>query len=74
MNSKVINEIKIKGGRVLKLVEGDISERNVDVIVNPANSHLQHGGGVASIIVRKGGSIIQHESDKIGFVQVVIQQ
>ena len=70
MNSKVINEIKIKGGRVLTLVEGDITERNIDVIVNPANSYLQHGGGVASIIVRKGGSIIQEESDKIGFVQV----
>ena len=70
MNSKVINEIKIKDGRVLTLVEGDITERNVDVIVNPANSYLQHGGGVASTIVRKGGNIIQEESDKIGFVQV----
>ena len=70
MTSKVINEIKIKGGRVLTLVEGDITERNVDVIVNPANSYLQHGGGIASTIVRKGGSIIQEESDKIGFVQV----
>ena len=70
MNSKVISEIKIKGGKVLTLVEGDITERNVDVIVNPANSYLQHGGGVASTIVRKGGSIIQEESDKIGFIQV----
>jgi O-acetyl-ADP-ribose deacetylase len=70
MNSKVISEIKIKGGKVLILVEGDITERNVDVIVNPANSYLQHGGGVASTIVRKGGSIIQEESDKIGFIQV----
>lgn len=70
MNSKVVDEIKIKGGRMLKLVEGDITERNVDVIVNPANSYLQHGGGVAGTIVRKGGSIIQEESDKIGFLQV----
>jgi O-acetyl-ADP-ribose deacetylase len=70
MNTKVISEIKIKGGKVLTLVEGDITERNVDVIVNPANSYLQHGGGVASTIVRKGGSIIQEESDKIGFIQV----
>ena len=74
MNSKVIDKIKIKGGRALALVEGDITERNVDVIVNPANSYLQHGGGVArtilSTILRKGGGIIQEESDKIGFVQV----
>ena len=54
MTSKVINEIKIKGGRVLTLVEGDITERIVDVIVNPANSYLQHGGGIASTIVKKG--------------------
>lgn len=70
MNSKVVDKIKIKGGRVLTLVEGDITERNVDGIVNPANSYLQHGGGVVGTIVRKGGRIIQEESDKIGFVQV----
>lgn len=70
MNATVVDEIKIKGSRMLTLVEGDITERNVDVIVNPANSYLQHGGGVAGTIVRKGGSIIQEESDKIGFLQV----
>jgi O-acetyl-ADP-ribose deacetylase len=70
MNSKVVDEIKIKGGRMLTLVEGDITERNVDVIVNPANSYLQHGGGVAGTRVMKGGRIIQKESDKIGFLQV----
>jgi O-acetyl-ADP-ribose deacetylase len=42
----------------------------VDVIVNAANSYLKHGAGVAGAIVRKGGSIIQQESDAIGFVQV----
>ena len=70
MNSRVINEIKIKEGRMLTLVEGDITERNVDVIVNPANSYLRHGGGIASTIVKKGGSIIQEESNKIGFIKV----
>ena len=70
MNSRVINEIKIKDGRMLMLVEGDITERNVDVIVNPANSYLRHGGGIASTIVKKGGSIIQEESNKIGFIKV----
>src|SRR5512139_4138259 len=57
-------------GRALKLVLGDITERDVDVIVNAANSHLQHGGGVAGAIVRKGGQIIQDESDRIGYVPV----
>jgi len=51
-------------------VRGDITERNTDAIVNAANSYLNHGGGVAAAIVRKGGSTIQDESDKIGFVPV----
>jgi len=66
---KVISEKKING-KTLRLVQGDITERDVDAIVNAANSHLQHGGGVAGAIVRKGGHIIQEESDRIGFVPV----
>jgi O-acetyl-ADP-ribose deacetylase len=49
---------------------GDITERNVDVIVNAANSELRHGGGLPAAIIRKGGQIIQDESDKIGYVLV----
>ena len=56
--------------RTLRLVKGDITERNVDAIINAANSYLQHGGGVAGAIVRKGGNVIQEESNKIGFVPV----
>ncbi len=66
---KVISEKKIDG-RTLRLVQGDITERDVDAIVNAANSYLQHGGGVAGAIVRKGGRVIQEESDRIGFVPV----
>ena len=56
--------------RKLRLVQADITERDVDAIVNAANSHLQHGGGVAGAIVRKGGQIIQDESDRIGYTPV----
>lgn len=56
--------------KTLRLFFGDITEREVDAIVNPANSELQHGGGVAGIIVSKGGQIIQEESNKIGYVPV----
>lgn len=55
---------------ILILKRGDITEEDADAIVNAANSHMQHGGGVAGAIVRKGGSIIQRESDKIGHVPV----
>jgi O-acetyl-ADP-ribose deacetylase (regulator of RNase III) len=66
---KVISEYII-GDKSLRLVQGDITERGVDAVVNAANSYLQHGGGVAGAIVRKGGNIIQQESDKIGFTPV----
>lgn len=66
---KLVAEHKIDN-KTLRLVFGDITERDVDAIVNAANSNLQHGGGVAGAIVRKGGQIIQEESDKIGFVPV----
>ncbi|NCO66985.1 MAG: macrodomain protein [Nitrospirae bacterium CG_4_10_14_0_8_um_filter_41_23] len=66
---KIISEHKIEG-KTLRLVQGDITDRNVDAIVNAANSYLQHGGGVAGAIVRKGGQIIQEESNKIGFTPV----
>lgn len=66
---KAISEKKING-KTLRLVQGDITERDVDAIVNAANSHLQHGGGVAGAIVRKGGHVIQEESDRIGYVPV----
>lgn len=62
MEEKVIN------GKKIRIMMGDITERDCDAIVNAANSHLKHGGGVAGAIVRKGGRIIQEESDKIGFV------
>ncbi len=58
------------GKTTIRLVSADLTERDVEAIVNAANSHLQHGGGVAGAIVRKGGRIIQDESDKIGYVPV----
>ncbi|MBI5141219.1 MAG: macro domain-containing protein [Nitrospirae bacterium] len=57
-------------GRAVRIVEGDLTEQDADAIVNAANEHLQHGGGVAGAIVRKGGRIIQDESDAIGFTSV----
>ena len=61
---------KTINGKIMRLISADITERDVDAIVNAANSRLQHGGGVAGAIVRKGGQIIQDESNAIGHVPV----
>jgi O-acetyl-ADP-ribose deacetylase (regulator of RNase III) len=50
----------------LILIEGDITELDVDAIVNAANSQLQLGSGVAGAIREKGGPSIQEECDKLG--------
>ncbi|MGC2064505.1 MAG: macro domain-containing protein [Thermodesulfovibrionales bacterium] len=66
---KIIMEQAISD-RHVRLVRGDITGRDTDAIVNAANTYLQHGGGVAGAIVRKGGQVIQDESDIIGFTPV----
>lgn len=66
---EIIEEVLLAATRV-RVVRGDITEAPVDAVVNAANSHLAHGGGVAGAIVRKGGGVIQEESDRIGYVPV----
>lgn len=67
---EVLAEKVLPNNRVIKVILGDITEEETDAIVNAANSRLQHGGGVAGAIVRKGGRIIQEESNKIGYCPV----
>jgi O-acetyl-ADP-ribose deacetylase (regulator of RNase III) len=60
-----MNEITISNSKI-KLIQGDITELNTDVIVNAANAQLRLGSGVAGAIRRKGGPLIQEECNKIG--------
>lgn len=66
--STVRRETTLPSGQRILVVEGDLTQEAVDAIVNAANERLQHGGGVAGAIVRKGGRVIQEESNRIGHV------
>ena len=61
--NKILREKPFPSGQVFQIVQGDITQEQVDAIVNAANSRLQHGGGVAGVILRKGGQQIQRESN-----------
>ena len=50
----------------IKLKQGDITDMEVDVIVNAANAQLRLGSGVAGAIRKKGGPKIQEECNQIG--------
>ncbi|ESO09298.1 hypothetical protein HELRODRAFT_136060, partial [Helobdella robusta] len=45
----------------IQLILGSILESNADVIVNAANSRLQHNGGVAHAISMAAGTDVQAE-------------
>ena len=59
----ILAERKLPSSQTIQIVRGDITTEEVDAIVNAANEHLQHGGGVARTISRQGGPEIQKESD-----------
>src|ERR1700690_3519386 len=50
--------------------QGDLTEMDVDAIVNAANNDLILGAGVAGAIHRKGGDSIQEECNEIGSIPV----
>ena len=55
---------------MIDVVQGDITEIEVDAVVNAANNHFWMGGGVAGAIKRKGGIEIEREAVSKGPVSV----
>jgi O-acetyl-ADP-ribose deacetylase (regulator of RNase III) len=55
---------------LIVLTKGDITEMEVDAIVNAANIELVLGGGVALAIAKKGGPSIQEECKKLAPIPV----
>jgi O-acetyl-ADP-ribose deacetylase (regulator of RNase III) len=58
------------GNVTIRLIEGDITELDVDAIVNAANNELWMGAGVAGAMKRKGGQVIEDEAMKKGPIPV----
>jgi O-acetyl-ADP-ribose deacetylase (regulator of RNase III) len=60
--NQVLREVSLGPKVLFQIVHGDITQESVDAVVNAANTQLRHGGGVAGVISRKGGPLIQKES------------
>jgi len=54
----------------IEIIQGDITDQEVDAIINAANNDLVLGSGVAGAIRRKGGPSIQEECDRHGPIKV----
>jgi O-acetyl-ADP-ribose deacetylase (regulator of RNase III)/ADP-ribose pyrophosphatase YjhB (NUDIX family) len=57
--------MKIKNTEI-KVMLGDITESRAEAIVNAANNKLLMGGGLAGVIKRKGGRMIEEEALRKG--------
>lgn len=64
-----MNEKRVGRGCVV-LRQGDITECDLDAIVNAANNHLWMGAGVAGAIKKKGGEAIEAEAVSKGPIRV----
>ena len=64
-----MTEFKIRNC-VVSVILGDITQTQTDAIVNPANSRLVMGGGVAGAIKRIGGPTIEKEAVQKGPIRV----
>jgi O-acetyl-ADP-ribose deacetylase (regulator of RNase III) len=63
--------VKAKVGQATVAIErGDITDRDVDAVVNAANSALTMSTGVAAAIKRKGGVLIEEEAMRQGPIEV----
>lgn len=63
--------MKLKVGQAsISIERGDITDWDVDAVVNAANTTLAMGAGVAGTIKKKGGVIIEEEAMRQGPVEV----
>jgi O-acetyl-ADP-ribose deacetylase (regulator of RNase III) len=63
--------MKTRIGKITFAIErGDITEAEVDGVVNAANSELWMGAGVAGAMKRKGGTVIEEDAVRQGPIEI----
>ncbi|MCU0243143.1 MAG: macro domain-containing protein [Vicinamibacteria bacterium] len=64
MDVTPIAVLEFGAGRSFVVVLGDLLKQSVDTIVNAANGHLAHGGGIAAAIASAAGPELINEGDR----------
>jgi len=62
------------GSLRVDILQGDLTEQDVDAIVNAANNDLILGGGVAVAIARRGGPAIQANATRLARSSLVARR
>ncbi|KAK7471616.1 hypothetical protein BaRGS_00035713 [Batillaria attramentaria] len=63
VSARPVSEFTTMSGIKISVYKTDITKLPVDAIVNAANGHLAHGGGVAAAIARAAGPALEEEGD-----------
>jgi hypothetical protein len=65
MTPDPVAQLRFPGRKVFQVVLSNLLHETTDGIVNAANGHLAHGGGVALAIARAAGAELETESSEI---------